>query len=346
MSWLIDWLKSKNSLTDNWALTNESSLSNILDLFFLAWASRNMSERDIIAMFSKAYAEDKIIALKLLFWARDIRGGAGERRFFRIIFKYLAEKDNRIFREILPYVDNYWRWDDLFFDEEILKYTKSFLREIISYKNILAPNTLGLLFKWLPREKSSKSKLAKIIRKELSLSKKEYRLLCSQNSDTVENLLSAKKFNEVEYKTVPSKAFNLYRNAFMRNDEKRFEEFLDKVEKWEEKVKAGAIFPVDIYKSYKNWWDRKSINAQWSNLPNFLEWNEENIMPVCDTSGSMTWEPMQVSISLWVYLSERMGWIFKDNFITFEWNPKLQSLKGDAVDRFEQIRIRFNIRYS
>ena len=184
------------------------------------------------------------------------------------------------------------------------------------------------------------------IRKALSLSSKEYRKLLVNNSSTVENLLSEKKRDKIDYKSVPSKAFNLYRRAFLKNDKTRFESFLKSVEEWKEKVKADAIFPVDIYRSYIKWWNSKSINAQWNSLPNYLEGNIENIMPVCDVSGSMWWlasnyggvKPIDVSISLWVYISERTKWPFKNHFISFCGEPKLQSINGSVTDRFNQIK--------
>lgn len=137
---------------------------------------------------------------------------------------------------------------------------------------------------------------------------------------------------------MPSKAFNLYKDAFKRQDENRFEAFLESVEEGTDSVKAWAIFPVDIYKS--RGWDRKATVAQWNALPDYM--NDENILPVCDVSDSMKWtslptQPMDVSVSLWVYLSERSKWIFKDAFITFSDTPKLQYLKWDCIDRFDQL---------
>lgn len=337
---LIDSLQTKTAFTDNWAVTNVSSLDSHLDMFFLAGASRNMTDSDIVALFSKAFAEDKNLALKILFWARDVRGWAGERRFFRVILKYLAEKDNINFNKLLSYVVEYWRWDDLFFDDNILDYTIDFIVNYI--KSIdLDDKSNGLLFKWMPREKSKRKKVAVRLRKALGLGLKEYRKLLSENSSTVEQLISENKWSDVQYSGVPSKAFNLYRDAFKRHDESRFSQFIEKVSTWEETIKAGAIFPVDIYRSWVRGSDVKSIDAQWSQLPDYM--NDENIMPVCDTSGSMTgwWNemaPIDVSVSLWVYLSERTKGKFKDHFITFEWKPKLQSLKGSVTDRFRQLK--------
>ena len=193
-------------------------------------------------------------------------------------------------------------------------------------------------------KKSKNKKIATAIRKALSLSPKAYRKLLADNSETVEQVISQSKWGQVDYKTVPSKAFNLYRNAFAKHDEDRFNSFIEKVESGETTINAWAIFPVDIYRSSENGWNRKSIVAQWNSLPDYL--NDENILPVCDVSGSMGWGwgmtqevcPMDVSVSLWVYLSERSKGVFKDAFITFSDRPQLQYLKWDCVDRFNQLR--------
>jgi hypothetical protein len=74
MSKLFDSLQKGNSYTQNGAITNQSSLDACLDFFFLAGASRNMENKDILQVFLKAYSEDPSTALKILFWTRDIRG--------------------------------------------------------------------------------------------------------------------------------------------------------------------------------------------------------------------------------------------------------------------------------
>ena len=330
MNNLLTGLQTWTSTTANGAVTNPTSLNECLDLFFLSGASRTMSKQEIVSMFSKAFNQDKSTALKILFWARDIRGGAWERRLFRIILSYLCHDHPDIYADILEYIAVYWRWDDLFFNEDITNHSMDYLKEVISKLED------KLLFKWLPREKSTNKKIAQFIRGRLEMTPKAYRQMLSENSITIENQLCDNEWDEVEYKKVPSKAFNLYSAAFMKHDEERFTKFIEKVEEWETTINAGAIFPVDIYKSFTAGKATWPINAQWSALPDYM--NDENILAVCDTSASMNWEPMDVSVSLGVYISERSKWIFKDHFITFEGQPKLQKVSGSPTDRFRQIQ--------
>ena len=327
---LIDSLNTGTTRTANGAVTNPTSKNDCLDFFFLAWAARNMNEQEVIWMFSRALNNDRTIALKILFWARDVRDWAGERRLFRILIQYLASTHEDMFRKILPFVKDYGRWDDLFYSKEILQYTIDYIVDNIKeFKD-------WLLYKWLPREKSSNKEIALIIRNKLNLSPKAYRHMLAENSITVENQMCDKEWGSIEYKKVPSHAFRIYSSAFMIHDESRFTSFLNRVEEWNETINAWAIYPINLYRDFINGKPVKSINAQWSNLPEYM--NDESILPVVDVSGSMTWTPMEAAISLWVYLSERTKWNFKDYFITFSSRPTLQKLSGKVTDRFVQLK--------
>ena len=91
MNTLLNAMQTKNSRTENGMMTNTTSLNSCVDFFFTAGAMRKADESRIVANFSSAFNEDALTAMKLLFWARDVRGGAGERRVSRTIYKYLAE---------------------------------------------------------------------------------------------------------------------------------------------------------------------------------------------------------------------------------------------------------------
>lgn len=341
---LLDSLKTGTARTTNGAVTNPTSLNDCLDFFFIAWAARNMTDQEITSMYSKAYIEDKNKALKLLFWARDVRGWAWERRLFRVLSMYLIVNDPETYSLIIASIPEYWRWDDLWFNDVVIQYTMNYVK---SYLNSLEPDNMNnLIFKWLPREKSAKKDIARYIRKSLWLQPKEYRMLLANYSSTVEDKMCAKEWSDIKYKTVPSKAFSIYSKAFMRHDDNRFNMFLWAVEEWTESINAWAIFPTDLYDKYNvsQYWlsaqnaatEIRAINAQWAALPDYLDW--QNILPICDVSGSMSWQPMSVSVSLWVYLSERTNGIFKDHFLTFSDKPKLQKLIGKATDRFDQLK--------
>jgi hypothetical protein len=126
---LIDAARTKDARTENNALTHSTSLNACVDLFFIAGASRRMGPDEIISMFEAAYGEDPTRALRILFWARDVRGGAGERRFFRVVWQHLHKDRPDIVARLYKLVPEYGRWDDLFFSAELIPVTAAYLRD-------------------------------------------------------------------------------------------------------------------------------------------------------------------------------------------------------------------------
>lgn len=329
---LVDAMRAKKTIarTKNGAVTNATSLNSVLDMFFLAGASRNMSERDIINLFVKAYGHDKSLALKCLFWARDVRGGAGERRFFQIIWNYLLKTYPKDVQHLIPLVPEFGRWDDLFNNRETLHYAIPTIQVGLAQRN-------GLLAKWLPR----KGLIAAQLRDGLRMSPRTYRKTIVGLSNTVEQKMCKNEWQLIEYPSVPSVAINKYRAAFYRNDEKRFTDYIESVKKGEKSINAGAIFPHTLVRAMYNGGDREAIEAQWNALPNYMEGSTDRVLPVCDVSGSMSFGdgiPMDVSLALGVYISERNEGPFKDAFMTFSAKPELHVTKGTLFQRLSQIR--------
>jgi len=110
---LVDALQTKNTLTENGMVTNSSSLNDCLNLFFQIGAMRGQDKTRLVNMFVKAYEENSLTAMKILFWARDVRGGSGERQIFKDIIKYLASSRTESMRKNLALISEYGRWDDL-----------------------------------------------------------------------------------------------------------------------------------------------------------------------------------------------------------------------------------------
>ena len=328
MNKLVEATLSKNSKTANGMTTNSTSLNKCLDLFFIAGASRRMEEEDIIKMFSGALAENQNIALKILFWARDVRGGAGERRFFRICMLWLSENYPDISANVTEHIPEFGRWDDIFYGD-----TDTSIQEIVWALG----SANALCAKWMPR----KGPVANQIRKALGLTPKEYRKSLVALTNVVESQMCKKQWDKIDYSAVPSIAFSRYRNAFWKNDNDRFNEFLSDVKEGKQKINANAIFPHDIIRPYLNMskGSDDAITEQWNALPNYMEGSTENILPVCDVSGSMEGLPMEVSVALGIYISERNEGTFKDAFITFSSNPTMEYLKGDVWERTRQLSL-------
>ena len=112
---MLEYLKNEanRTYTENGAVTHATTCSDCLDLFAAIGALRSSSEQEILKRFVRAYTEDPDLAMKTIFFARDVRGGLGERKVFRVCLKWLAGNAPASIRKNLPYVAEFGRWDDL-----------------------------------------------------------------------------------------------------------------------------------------------------------------------------------------------------------------------------------------
>lgn len=318
-----------NATTANGAVTNASSLNKNVDLFFLAGASRG---KDITATFAGALVEDSEVAIRILEWARDARGGAGERETFRNLYKYLIKADPALASRVLVKAPELGRWDDV-----LITFGTSLEREALRMI-AFALNEVkdGLCAKWMPRQGAEANK----IRSYMKLTPKQYRKLLVGLSNTVEQKMCAQDWTGIVYPHVPSVAAGRYQKAFLKHDPSGYAEYKAKLVSGEAKINASVAYPYDVIRSLRNG-DKTVANAQWAALPNYLEGSDENILPVVDVSGSMEFPvsgsvtAMDVAISLGLYTSERMGGVFKDQFVTFSSQPEMLHLKGNLQQRFD-----------
>lgn len=329
--------------TTNGDKAYKSTLDKCLDLFGQVGACRD-NRRLAKKLFNLAFKEDPETAVRALFWVRDIRGGQGERDVFKTLLKDLAYLDADLTAKLIAYVPMYGRWDDLFILEDtslwnnvldliLLQLSKDF--EAISRKE-----EISLLGKWLPSinasSKNSK-RLGRKIASHLKYSEKEYRKTLSflrSYIKIVEQKMCAREWSSIEYSKVPSRASFMYRKAFLKRDEERYNEYLEAVSKGEAQINAATLYPYDIVNDYlyNNQQSNKTMEALWKALPNYMEGKKFNGLVVADVSGSMIGTPMAVSISLAMYISERNNnEIWKDKFITFSQNPTLETIVGESI---------------
>lgn len=345
---MLQYLKqeSNKTFTENGAVTHSSTLSDCLDLFATVGALRRESEEEIVSRFMHAYTENKDVAMKLLFFARDIRGGLGERRVFRTILKWLSCNKKESLRKNLHYIAEYGRFDDLMIlfgtplEKDMLEYIKTQLyRDLEGMEN---GGDVSLLAKWLPSVNASNAetkRLAKKVARFLQLDDAAYRKLLVRlraHIRIIENNLREKDYT-FDYEKQPSKAMFKYRNAFIRNDGERYNEFLNKASCGEVKLNSKVLTPYEIitpfFKRNVSDEERNSINTTWNALEDFT--NDENALAVIDGSGSMYGGadpiPATVALSLGIYLAERNKGAFKNHFITFSETPQLVEIKGDDI---------------
>ena len=334
------------SVTENGALGYRTSGKELTDLNFAVAYMRGMNEKTIYDKFMKAYFEDKMMALRWLFFARDVRGGLGERRLFRTVLKNMAKDDPDTVKRLAYLVSEYGRYDDLWclfgtdVDGVVFDIIKKQLSDDIA--NMAENKPVSLLAKWLPSVNASSTRTkmdARYICKNLGMTERKYRkILSSLRSyiDIVESKMSAKKWEDIKYETVPSRANLIYNGAFLRNDEERRREYLSKLEKGETKINAGTLFPHDIvhkYSSTNGWGVGKydaTLESLWKALPDTV--NEcVNTIVVADGSGSMCCNvggnthvtALEVANALAIYFAEHSSGDFKDKYITFSSRPQL-----------------------
>ena len=314
---------SNDSLTNNGAVTHSTAGLHCLDLFFIAGASRFMPEDDILKAFSRAYREDKLTTLKILFWARDARGGAGEKRFFQVIMRSLLISDPEVYEQVAIHIPMFGYWKDIFIIERPTEDTLNWLLH-----QLRENENANLLAKWFPR----KGEWFVAMHKYLKVSAGTFRRKLTSMSNTVEQKMCANEWETIQYSTVPSVAGKRYSQSFSKHDGVRYTSYISDVMSGKEKMNASVLFPSDlVHEVWFNDEDTSAYDAMWKSLPNFMEGCNERILPVCDVSGSMMGQPMEVSIGLGLYISERNEGPFKDLVLTFSKNPQFHKIEGDTL---------------
>lgn len=344
-------LKNQSNITytENGAVTNKSSLSDCLDLFFIAGASRNLADKDISDKVTRAFIENKDLTMKILFFARDIRGGLGERRFFRIAMQTVAGLSPESVDKNLKLFSEYGRYDDIlavYYSPEIHDSVISIIKNQLEEdkNNMNEQKQVSLLAKWLPSVNTSSietKNLARKIASDLGISEPEYRKTLSSLRKYIDILESrlCKKDYTFDYSKQPSNAMLKYRKAFLRNDNERYTKFIEDVVKGNKKLNAGTLYPYQVVNEINNVVslsddEKKSLDATWKSLSNIE--NSQNAIAVIDGSGSMYWSsqsviPADVAISLGIYFAEHNKGAFKNHFITFSMTPKLIEIKGNDI---------------
>ncbi len=356
------------TLTENGGVTHKTTKSDLLDMFAMGAAYRNCSDADVILLFKKAYEENPVYALKCLFYIRDIRGGQGERRFFRVCLDWLAYNHPEAAKRNLKNIPEFGRWDDLyeFVDTPLESAAMGLMKDQLALD--VQCKTPSLLAKWLKSENTSSlqsRKLAKITRQYFDMTARQYRKTLSilrARINVLERLMSENRWDEIEFDKIPSRAGMIYKNAFARHDLERaknenvqtYAEFAKDTTKT---VNAKALYPYEcVAEAVKamrcDYWHapavrlddtgRLMVNKYWDNLTDYFNNATFNGIAVVDTSGSMTGReasaPINVAISLGLYCAEHNSGPFANHYISFSSRPQLIKTEGiDFCDKVKRI---------
>ena len=143
-TFLNQMVKNDNiDYTENGGITRKSTESKVLDMFAIGGACRNRSDEDVILLFKNAFEEDRLLAIKCLFYLRDILEGQGERRFFKVVFHWLAINYPEIARKNYKLIPLYGRYDDLYclvdtpLEKEMFRFMKHEVAEGLKILNAI-----------------------------------------------------------------------------------------------------------------------------------------------------------------------------------------------------------------
>ena len=351
-----------NSVTENGALGHKTTGKALVDLNFAIASMRGKTDSEIVSAFLPAYAEDPVLAMKYLFFARDARGGLGERRFFRVVSKWFADNHRDDIRKYLPLIPEYGRWDDLvelisdpvLFGDVVDLISKQ-LKE--DWNDMKHGASISLLAKWLPSVNTSSPETVRKARGLLAglhMTERQYRKMLSKLRaylKVVETKMSANQWNEIDYEAVPSKANLVYKDAFMKHDEERRKKYLESLSKGETKINASVAYPYDIVHKYHT----NGTSIEYANKDDTLEgmWKAlptpktefKPMIVVADGSGSMQCgvggtgvSALDVANSLAIYFAERLPGPFANKYITFSHSPQYVNF-GSGTSLLDKIKI-------
>ena len=361
--------------TENGDLAYKSSGSACLDFFSLCGGMRrNLS--DLEKLFAKAYGENPVLAIKILFYMRNIRGGLGERNGFRVLLKELAEFYPETARRIVYAIPEYGRWDDLLvlLDTPVKDEAVALIKnQLEKDRNAIGSTGVSLLGKWLPSiNTSSKESVAsaRVLMAALGMKAVEYRKLCSalrKEIKILEDNLRRKDYT-FDYSNQPSQAMHRYRKAFLRNDGERYNAFLKKVVEQAEKLARGeeipddekvklnvkTLYPYQLVAPFINACGVNRLTAE-EELPLEAGWKsldrsqfDSRTIVVRDGSGSMygsgDFAAINIASSLTLLFAEQLGGAYRNSFITFSSEPRLVQIpeKADTLKKKLNYVSKFN----
>lgn len=341
---------SQHSVTENGAIAYKTSGKKLTDFNFKISYYRNHPEEaknDFCDLMENCESMETIA--RYIFYIGDIREGLGERNLFKICLKeFLKYLDEERIEKILHFIPEYNRWDSLWKtvvdDKELFIHVLSIINNqlLFDLTNQEKGESVSLIAKWLPSENASSEEtkqMAKKIYRGLHLTPKEYRVVLStlrKYIDVTERKMSLNQWNEIEYKSVPSKANLLYSDSFLKHDEERRKAYIESLKQGKTKINSSVLYPYEIVDKYTSYYLKECTEyneiyeQMWKSLPKL---NIKNTLVVRDGSGSMcarvgNTTPLAVATSLSIYLSENNSDEWKNKFVTFSSHPQVIDLSN------------------
>lgn len=352
MSYIEELLKKSTIQNTKGGEYYHTTHNSNLDLF--SGLSRGTQKEVVEEMLSFAFLENKELAVANVLYLLDIRNGKGERKLFKICFKWLCNYATDYAKKVLKVIGELGRYDYIL--EGIGTPIENDVIDLINKKlsyDYMDNESPSLLAKWLPTRKrvNDEYNYPKIICEKLNITREEYRhvlVAIRKKLKLIETKLANKDY-DIDFETVPTKAMLKYRKAFDRNCNELYNEYLEKANNGEKKINTKGLFAYEIIEKIRDTWnitkeEEKLFNAMWEQQKDVLNGYDKNILVMADTSGSMEWNgckpyPINSSIGLALYIAERNKGAFKDYYMTFSSRPLLQKVTGnDIVSKVKNVR--------
>lgn len=352
-------------------------------LDFFTRITRGASIGDYLDAFTKAWAENKEIAFKILINMRDIRSGKGEKLIPCVLFVYLKLcLPSDVYQDLLQKLVEYGCWKDILriidiYTRSMLSKHKKAIRNINFEIKLFADQlqkdmqilseceaddsnekkaAISLCAKWAPSEYSHYDHhplyFARAISVQMGLTFPQYRKLLTKlrkHLCILETLMSTQKFDQIDFSKIPSVALMKTKHAFMRDSNssgkesehrqklhQSYSEYLKKLTEGKTKVNIKGIQPHELVQTYlhKNSEIDLLTEAQWTELKKRVELSGafKDVTAVVDVSGSMSGQPMLVSIALGILVAEcTIIGPFHGKVLTFDEEPSWHQLIGSNL---------------
>ena len=360
-----------DTVTENGAPAFSDTKDLCLNLFVSC--VRDTPEEKIRSLLASAWAEDSQTTLAILLHLRDCRngkdgkGGKGEKALTRFALLWLRENHPCTYLINLPEFINHGCFKDLCELTKLvyqkkypilgkktwveLEYLSEFVKEDsqkLSQTANQAKVPITLVFKWLPTENThfdykdngnqawvlahllypelDGMKAMRVYRKELSKGR--------ENLKIVEKLLSSKRYDEIDFASLPAKAHRLLRKAFQKHAPEQYNAYLQLLSEGKAKINSTGTQPHELVNVYLTQGGLdQTIEGQWRDVLKKLAsaGTLGSAMAISDVSGSMSGQPMQVAIALGILLSELIPEPFKGQLITFSADPTLHQVTGNSL---------------
>lgn len=226
-----------------------------------------------------------------------------------------------------------------------------FLHKVLleDLENTENTESISLLAKWLPSLTSKRviplvtfpssehhmtwGDIGHMLRKDWGMmSPKQYRKTVKflrNYLNIVETNLTNRTYDNIDLEKLPSRALYKYRKAFNREMEEDYHSLINAVNNGEKTLNASNVLPHEIVRDiYQFQGDPDELEATWKSLDNHVT-SEDDVLVMADVSGSMSGEPMDVSIGLAIYTAERLKGAFHNKFMTFSAEPTMVRLKDE-----------------